>query len=374
MLDFEVLIVGCGPTGATAALNLAPLRRTAVIDSRVTPVVRIGESLPAAARRLFIDMGIFDSFLREGHAPCYGNRSVWGDSAVRETNSLRDLDGPGWHLDREAYETWLRRIAVERGAHLQVPTRLENVELDHNRWTVTLSAGPKLRANFLIDASGRSANLARRLGAHARLEDRLVCRWTIGESKPAAGLTLVEAVEEGWWYTAPVPGGRRILAFYSDADLMASMGHSLVQRASKTLELSNTLRECGFIPQSRETVTAAHTAVLTPCAGPRWLAAGDAALSFDPLSSQGLLNTLFTGLAAAEAADRDLSGENSAIADYIATTAAIHSAYRNQLSLHYQSELRWPNSTFWRRRQSETATALPSSRQALAKLVRPDRS
>jgi flavin-dependent dehydrogenase len=355
VLDFEVLIVGCGPAGATAALNLAPIRQTAVIDSRTKPAARIGESLPAAARRLFIDMGIFGSFLREGHARCYGNRSVWGNAMVRETNSLRDLDGPGWHLNREAYETWLRRIAVERGAHLLAPARLESVEFEDSRWTVTLSPPSKLRADFLIDASGRNANLARRLGARTRLEDRLVCRWTLGESRPAAGLTLVEAVEEGWWYTAPVPGGRRVLAFYSDADLMNSMKGSFIERASKTLELSNTLREAQFVPLGGEAVTAAHTAVLIPCAGLRWLAAGDAALSFDPLSSQGLLNALFTGLAAAEAADRDLVGEKSTIANYIATTAAIHSAYRKNLDSSYQSEMRWPNSPFWRRRQSGTA-------------------
>jgi flavin-dependent dehydrogenase len=40
-----------------------------------------------------------------------------------------------------------------------------------------------------------------------------------------------------------------------------------------------------------------------PCAGEGFLAAGDAALALDPLASQGLLNALFTGLAAAEAAD-----------------------------------------------------------------------
>jgi flavin-dependent dehydrogenase len=358
VLDFEVLIVGCGPAGATAALNLAPIRRTAVIDSRAKPAVRIGESLPAAARRLFIAMGIFESFLREGHAPCHGNRSVWGNPMVRDTNSLRDLDGPGWHLDREAYETWLRRIAMERGAHLVAPARLVSVAFEDKRWTVTLSQGSKVRADFLIDASGRSANLARRLGARIRLEDRLVCRWTIGESKPTAGLTLVEAVEEGWWYTAPVPGGRRVLAFYSDADLMTSMKGSFIECASKTPELSDTLRAAQFVPLGREAVTAAHTAVLIPCAGPRWLAAGDAALSFDPLSSQGLLNTLFTGLAAGESADRDLAGDNSAIADYVTTTNAIHSAYRKQLDSSYQSEMRWPHSTFWRRRQSGTVKSL----------------
>jgi len=50
-------------------------------------------------------------------------------------------------------------------------------------------------------------------------------------------------------------------------------------------------------------LTAAHSSALEPCAAERWIAAGDASLSFDPLSAQGLLHAPFTGLAAAEAAD-----------------------------------------------------------------------
>jgi hypothetical protein len=50
-------------------------------------------------------------------------------------------------------------------------------------------------------------------------------------------------------------------------------------------------------------LTAAHSSALEPCAAERWIAVGDAGLSFDPLSAQGLLHAPFTGLAAAEAAD-----------------------------------------------------------------------
>jgi flavin-dependent dehydrogenase len=307
-------------------------------------------------------MGILDSFLREGHAPCHGNRAVWGNAMAHETNSVRDPDGHSWHLDREAYENWLRRIALERGANLLTPARLQSVEFDGERWNVTISPGSKLRASFLIDASGRSASLARRLGAHARRDDRLVCRWMIGASQPVPALTLVEAVEEGWWYSAGIPGGNRILAFYSDADLMAGMTDSLVERAATTIEVSKTLRECRFAPLGSETVAAACTTVLEPCAGMRWLAVGDAAVSFDPLSSQGLFNALFTGLAAAEAADRDLGGDQSATAEYRTTIATIHAAYRNHLQLHYEGETRWPGSTFWRRRHAKSATGLRATR------------
>ncbi len=41
--------------------------------------------------------------------------------------------------------------------------------------------------------------------------------------------------------------------------------------------------------------------MLRACAGLAWLAAGDAAISFDPVESRGLLTALVTGLAAAEA-------------------------------------------------------------------------
>ena len=91
---------------------------------------------------------------------------------------------------------------------------------------------------------------------------------------------------------------------------------------------------------------------LTPPAGDGWLAAGDAALSFDPLSSQGLFNALYTGLASAEAADRALSGDGSALSDYAARLAEIDAVYRRNLRAWYELERRWPDQEFWRRRAS----------------------
>ena len=73
-----VLILGAGPAGSVAALNLAPSRRVIAVERRMGASPRIGEALPPAARRLMTDMGLLDAFLRERHMPCYGNRSVWG--------------------------------------------------------------------------------------------------------------------------------------------------------------------------------------------------------------------------------------------------------------------------------------------------------
>jgi flavin-dependent dehydrogenase len=355
MRRVDVLIVGGGPAGATAALNLAPLRSVAVVERHAQPSPRIGESLPAAARRLFRDMGLLDSFLAEGHAPCFGNRSVWGDAQPRELDALRDPDGHGWHLDRVRFEQWLRAAAVERGAEIFAPATIEHLERDGDAWNVR-TEDVSFRASILIDAAGRSAPIARRLGAQTRVDDRLVCGWVYGRDRGrgSRGLTFIEATEHGWWYTAPMPDDRRVLAFHTDADLPAARiardRDALLQAARVPSELATWLDEAGFIADETSGFTAAHSATLEPCAGDAFLAAGDAALAFDPLSSQGLLNALFTGLAAAETADSHLRGDVTALSRYRETIANIAAAYRRHLSLWYGMEQRWPEAEFWKRR------------------------
>lgn len=362
MRSVDVLIVGGGPAGATAALNLAPMRTVAIVERNAEPSPRIGESLPAAARRLFRDMGLLESFLAEGHAPCYGNRSVWGDPHPQELDALRDPDGHGWHLDRVRFEKWLRDAAFARGAEILAPATLERIERDGDGWRVEIAHGSnviEIRAAMIIDAAGRAAPVARRLGAQTRVDDRLACGWVYGrdEGNGGRGLTFVEATENGWWYTAPMPHGRRVLAFHTDADLPAARvardRDALLDRAKSTHELAALLDAAGFVAEETAGFTAAHSATLEPCAGDGFLAAGDAALAFDPLSSQGLLNALFTGLAAAEAADAHLRGDADALHRYRETIAGIAAAYRQHLALWYGMEQRWPDAPFWKRRHGK---------------------
>ena len=168
MIAADVLILGAGPAGSVAALNLAPTRRVVLAERRAQILPRIGEALPPVARRLLAEMGLWDAFLNEHHAPCYGNRSVWGGGDVTENDFLRDPDGHGWHLDRARFDAWLRDVAVARGAILLAPARLATIKRDDRRWHAQLATdrGPTtVTVAFAIDAGGRAAPLARRLGA-----------------------------------------------------------------------------------------------------------------------------------------------------------------------------------------------------------------
>ena len=361
MREAEVLIIGAGPAGSIAAINLAPFRRVLMVERSATATPRIGESLLPAARRLLSDMGLLESFLAEPHEPWYGNRSVWGGTEPQEVDFLRDPDGHGWHLDRLRFEQWLQVAAQKRGAELWQSAVVEKLEREGDRWRATVKApdGPlTISANLIIDAGGRAAQISRKLGARSKTKDKLVCAWEYGcdQQNSGRGLTYVEAVKDGWWYTAPIPGGRRVLAFHTDADLLRvsqreTKKGTLLERTRSVKELSGLLSTVGFVADDRPGFAIAHSAMLSPCAGEGWLAVGDAAISFDPLSSQGLLNALFTGLAAAEATESYLKGDSSSLDEYSQIIRGIGDSYQTHLAFHYAAETRWPRAPFWQRRQ-----------------------
>jgi 2-polyprenyl-6-methoxyphenol hydroxylase-like FAD-dependent oxidoreductase len=210
-LTADVVVVGAGPAGAATALMLGPFHRTLLVDrhgtdSSAPPVLRIGESLPAAARRLLRDMGLWQDFQNQGHAPRCGARSLWGGPEPVSADSIRDPDGPVWHLDRARFDVWLRQWASNRGAALVTPAQASNLSPTANGWRLTLTRHGRSLAvatRFVVDAGGRTAPVARALVRRRQATDRLVCRWCHGVASGDAGVTVTIAEPEGWWYTRP---------------------------------------------------------------------------------------------------------------------------------------------------------------------------
>lgn len=362
-IEADVVVLGAGPAGSALALNLAPFQRVLLVDKGEAPGLRIGESLPAAAGRLLRDMGLHDAFLRQGHLPCHVSRSAWGGAAVFEQDAMRNLDGHGWHLDRARFDAWLLETAQARGAALLRQTRLLALRAPSApaapwRLDVERNGRPlQLAARCVVDASGRNSSLAKQLGARRIANGKLVCGWLLGRDRiDGGGASDLHVEPDGWWYTSPLPGGARLVAFYTDADLPAAAaahsGDGMLARLPGVPGLLSCLEQAGFQADGRHGFCAAHGAVLERVCGPGWLAVGDAALSFDPLSAQGLFNALFTGLAGAEAAQRHLQGDADALPGYQQQLHAIERAYAGHLDACYRQEQRWPQQPFWRRRHA----------------------
>ena len=379
----RVAIVGGGPAGAVAALVLARRGLEAVVlEAGSGPQAKVGECLPPTVAPLLSRLGLRDALVGEGgaggaHLPSYGNRSVWGAERAVDRDFLFSVHGVGWHLDRRRFEEQLAEAAVEAGVDWRYGHRLRSVEKQGptaatgGAWHLALTAGGRetsLAADFVIDASGRKACFSRRLGVGRVRHDRLVGITATFKDAPGAhpsadSFTLVEAVENGWWYSAPLGGGRLAVAFQTDGDLLdRSLRREAGFRAalSRTAATRQRLAERGF-----ETTTAwsafspriqpADSSRLTAVAGDGWLAAGDAAAAYDPLSSYGIGSAMGSGFYAAQAAFDSLAGSTDAPLAYTSLLDRVYAQYQELKQQHYALEGRWPQSPFWARRQQRPA-------------------
>lgn len=346
----DALVCGGGPAGAVAALVLARAGwRVALADAGRPGATPTGESLPPAAAPLLRDLGLSHLPTSGAHLECPGNVVVWGNSEPASVSFIRSPDGPGWHLDRPRFDADLRAAAAAAGARVCCDSRVSRRDQSPQGWEASV-VGPagerRLRARWLIDATGRRGECLCGLGVRPSRRDRLVATVAV---VPAAAADFdqqswVEAAEDGWWYTALAPGRVRVLAHFTDADLRPKRP-DLFARLGATTCLR---RQFVWRPRAEAVRTfAAHSATRAAFAGPGWLAVGDATLAFDPLSSQGLFHALYTGLRGAEAV---LAGDGAALAEYEARLRGVERAYLRNLTTYYRLETRWPGAAFWRRR------------------------
>ncbi|MFE2345138.1 tryptophan 7-halogenase [Kitasatospora cineracea] len=351
---FDVVVAGGGPAGAAAALALARAGRTVLLADAGRGPAPVGEALPAAARVLLRDLGA-DGVLTHGHLPCLANRSAWGGPALGSTDSILDPHGHGWHLDRPLFDRRLRDRARAQGVTLATGTAARPLERTADGgWTVALGGREPVRCRWIVDATGRRAAVATACGARRLVSDRLLAvHLTLGPTAhPADTTTTVEAAPDGWWYTAPLPAGRRLLARYTDADLPAAHRTALPAGLAATRHIGPLAAAHPWPPAAAPRRAPAHTARLDTVHGDGWTAAGDAALAFDPLSSQGILTALFTGLSAGTAVHAHLAGDPGALPGYARTVDQVRATYLRNHRTHYAAEQRWPDRPFWQRRHT----------------------
>lgn len=352
MTAFDVAVVGAGAAGSAAACVLAPGASVALIDRVAVPGWRIGETLPGAARRLLKALGAWDRFAAAAHGSAPLKVSRWGSDAAVELDSVRDPDGAGWRLDRARFEADLRADAQARGAAL-VSAGVTRLLPTQAGWQLSLDTGQLIAARRLIDASGRRSPLLRRFGQRRLVMDRLACAYQrVPQSGQPDPTTYTEAVPEGWWYTAVLPDGDRLVAFHGDADAPA------LRQVLRAGPLASALRLEGMAEAispldpalAAKPKLCAANSVARSSAGNGWLAAGDSAVALDPLSSQGLFNALATGLEAGEATLALLGGDDAATGAYAARISRIWQAYVAHHASYYSMERRWRDAPFWARR------------------------
>ena len=333
---------------------------------------RIGETLPPAARPLLARLAVWEPIPCR-RASAFARRPFGRGartSCTRLTSSSIPTGKAGISIGSDSIRCWLS-AARQAGAHLCCGAQVTScLPLAVGGWQVEFTSGAsgrashQLRARVLIDATGRAAVAgapARRQAAQCRSAGW--ARRRAGRSSArerAAGdecdaCTLVEACADGWWYSALLPRGRLMAVYMTDADLLRRHRAVVACVLARAIAADDAHARATARVRSADRPARGRGQQLTARsrrAGAAGWPSGDAAMAFDPLSSQGLMQALASGIRAGEALDPSLAGEAAAIERVRQQGKDAFREYSRLRAVYYGREQRWPQSVFWRRRHA----------------------
>lgn len=357
----DILIIGGGIAGCIAAIALADTHKVTIIDKLNQPTDRIGESLAPAAQRILKALDLWQDLVTQSETIFINNlgmQSYWGSERVQIVDHLRNPDGFVKSLNRKAFETYLRQTAEKRGVHCLWNTKFYDAIYKDQAWEVTIQSNTipskqkQISAAFIIDASGRQSHFARHLGIKRHVEDKLIATWVTLPNTKTNTMSTISASESGWWYSAVIPNNKRVVAYHTDSDLVNKKDYKTKATFLKLAQSHPHISELVFNAKEDlvyQGIVAANSTKLKQVSGANWAAIGDAALSFDPLSSQGMFNAMANAMQLKDMINT-YGFDEKLTAQYQQQIESIWQHYLKHKSLFYKAENRWKKAEFWKRR------------------------
>jgi len=344
--DVDVLVVGAGPAGCAAAITLAQagVAATALDGTRRDPPG--GELVVPRVARVLAELGLGDWLAAlPPEAVCHGLTLLTPD--VSRSTTLSFLGTAGWLVDRCQLDRALQAAAVRAGVEILHDLSATVPSFEGTRLVGVVARGPDEREEIisckaLIDASGKSAFLARRLGwgfpypRHQRSAGWAVYSGVAPPEWLASGRLTVVTLPSGFLSLAPLGAGR------------VSVGTALPRRlwdecnGSAERLLGKALGECPPADWMLAKATPERPVGVVPSlafrvidvAGQAFCIVGDAAGYLDQVVPHGLLAALLGGRSAGlDAADALLRRGRVTAVDFGPTITLVRLLQRQQVGL-----------------------------------------
>ena len=356
---YDVVIIGGGPAGTVCAMRLRAkgVKGVLVLESGNYNKFVVGESLPPETSIALKKLGIYGEFLEETHEPSYGICSYWGDDRRGYNDTVLSPYGHGWHVDRRRFNEFLAEMAQKQGVHLLRNAQYKTfTKEDEGRYELEYThkgSAKKVRTSFVIDATGNKRSFVLQKGSVPKHNTPLVClgrRYRLPKASAVSSLTRIEAVEKGWWYGARLPNNEMLVGLYTTIELIKI--HQLQkdtvwnEALVNTISIGEGLKDAETIDQKLIGFHAA-SCCLNQVVGTDWLAIGDAASSYDPITSRGVYKAITHAMLAADQLIKYHLGESQALRDFEVYVKTNYDKYLLERAHYYQIEQRWSNSNFW---------------------------
>jgi flavin-dependent dehydrogenase len=315
----DVLVIGGGPAGSTAAALLAERGCDVVIVEQAQhPRFHIGESLLPANMPMLERMGLTKEVAAIGvfkpGAEFVDDRT--GRSSVFSFNlSLNRAATSAYQVPRAAFDAILFDNARRKGARAEERMCVTGVELGKPGERAHVAAirdgvHESYAPRFILDATGRDTLMATKLGLKKANKFNSTAavyahwRGVAMEMNADPGYISVHLAEDGWFWMIPLPDGVMSVGFVGNADVFKGRSGSAKDLYLERLRNSPSVagRMTGAEQIGDITATGNYSYRATTAHGQGWMAIGDAFAFLDPIFSSGVLLAMTSGQLGADVA------------------------------------------------------------------------
>ncbi|MFI2652176.1 FAD-dependent oxidoreductase [Micromonospora fulviviridis] len=357
--DYDLIVVGGGPAGSTAATLVAMQgHRVLLLEKETFPRYQIGESLlPSTIHGICRLLGVSDELARAGFPVKRGGTFRWGRNPEPWTFAFaispRFASGgaTAYQVERMKFDQILLDNARRKGVTVRERCAVVDVVEEAERVAGVRfddEGGDRrtVRARYVIDASGHRSRIHQRIGGDRHYSDyfrnlALFGYFEGGKRLPApnSGNILAVAFPSGWFWYIPL------------SDTLTSVGAVLrpealdrVREGDRETVLRQLISECPMIadylaeatrvqsgPYGDVRVRKDYSYIHDTFSRPGMLLVGDAACFIDPVFSSGVHLATFSALLAARSVNTCLAGE----LDEASVFEEYEARYRREYSLFH---------------------------------------